>query len=215
MARFFTHFPKTYYLTDKNSSLDTVTNIIARFAFEREFKENSSAFYEYNIQESDTPEIIASKYYNNPERHWLVLLFNEIIDPQFDWPLPGRTLIDYVDKKYSANGAANTTPQSGITWAKSENNIHSYYMVITTTSEYDGSQVIDKYQITQSEYTNTAVSSTSYTLDSGYSVTEKITKEKWTYYDYEVRENEKKRTIKLLKPEFVPIVEKEFKKAVK
>lgn len=216
MARFFNHFPKTYYLTSKNNSgLDTVTNIIARFSFEEEFKENTSAFYEYNIKEDDTPEIIASKYYNSIEKHWIVLLFNNIIDPQFDWPLEGRTLIEYIDKKYTDNGTANLTPQTGIQWAKNENNIHSYYKVIKTTSNYDGSVVTDKYQITSEEYVNTAISSTTYTLQSGQTVTEDITKEKMTYYDYENAENEKKRTIKLLKPEFIPAVEKEFKKAVK
>jgi hypothetical protein len=42
-----------------------------------------------------------------------------------------------------------------------------------------------------------------------------ITKEKKTHYTYETEENEAKRTIKLLKPEFVSAVEKEFKKIIK
>ena len=35
----------------------------------------------------DTPEIIASKYYGDPEKHWIVLLANDIINPFFDFPL--------------------------------------------------------------------------------------------------------------------------------
>jgi nucleoid-associated protein YgaU len=100
MAKYFNYFPKTLYTANNSSAgLDTVTNIIARFGFEQSLKNNSSAFYKYQIQESDTPEIIAHKYYGNAEKHWIVLLFNDIIDPQFDWPLKYDVLIDFVDAK--------------------------------------------------------------------------------------------------------------------
>jgi hypothetical protein len=42
-----------------------------------------------------------------------------------------------------------------------------------------------------------------------------VTKETQSYYQYEVDLNETKRDIKLLKPEFVSAVEKEFKKVIK
>ena len=101
MANYFNHFPLTYYSGSNTTSLNIVTNIIARFGFEKSLKQNSSAFYEYLIKESDTPEIIASKIYGSPERHWIVLAFNDIMDPQYDWPLQYDTLIKYIDQKYS------------------------------------------------------------------------------------------------------------------
>ena len=56
MAKFFNYFPKTFYTNDnKPKGLDTVTNIISRFAFEQSLKENSAAFYRYDIQDIDTP----------------------------------------------------------------------------------------------------------------------------------------------------------------
>jgi hypothetical protein len=101
MAKFFNYFPKTVYTANTNSSgLDTVTNIISRFGFEQKLKDNSAAFYKYSIQDSDTPEIIAHKFYENSERHWIVLMFNDILDPQFDWPLDYKTLISFIDEKY-------------------------------------------------------------------------------------------------------------------
>ena len=215
MAKFFNYYPKTFYTSNtKSSGLDSVTNIISRFGFEKELKNNSSAFYKYQIKDSDTPEIIASKYYDNPERHWIVLLFNDIIDPQFDWPLENNTLIEFIDTKYTANGAANTTPVSGIQWAQSTNNTKAYYKIITRTAS-DSTQIEERFQVDANTYANVAASSTSYTLDSGTTVTETISKEKQTYYDYEVEVNESKREIKLLKTEFVPEVEKEFKRVIK
>jgi hypothetical protein len=107
MAKYFNYFPKTLYTSNNSTTgLDSVTNIIARFAFEKGLKENSSVFYKYNIKDSDTPEIIAYKFYGNVERQWVVLLFNDIIDPQFDWPFESNQLITYIDKKYTANGAS-------------------------------------------------------------------------------------------------------------
>lgn len=214
MAKYFNYFPKTFYTSNNNATgIDTVTNLISRFGFEQKLKENALVFYEYNIQESDTPEIIASKYYDNPERHWIVLLFNDIIDPQYDWPLQYNTLINFIDDKYTANGSANATPQTGLAWAQSSNNVKSYFKIVTRTSSTDS--LIEKIQVDANTYANVTVSTTSYTLQDGTTVSEAVTKEKQTYYDYEIEENEKKRTINLLKKEFVPEVEKEFKRIIK
>jgi hypothetical protein len=215
MARFFNYFPKTVYTANTAvGGLDTVTNIIARFGFEQRLKTNSAAFYKYSIQDSDTPEIIAHKYYDNSERHWIVLMFNDIIDAQYDWPLRYENFINYVDKKYTANGAANTTVQTGLAWAMNINNVHSYYKIIKRTSA-DGTVIEEKLQIDANTYANVGATSSSITLQSGNIITQALTKEKKTYYEYEQEKNEAKRNIILLKPEFVPQVEKEFKKVIK
>ena len=215
MAKFFNYFPKTVYTANtKVGGLDTVTNIIARFGFEKKLKENSSAFYKYSVQDSDTPEIIAHKYYENSERHWIVLMFNDIIDPQYDWPLKYENFINYVDKKYSANGAANTTVQTGLAWAMNINNVHSYYKIRKRTSA-DGTVIQEKLQVDANTYANVGATSSSITLQSGNIITQSVSKEKKTYYEYEQEENEAKREIILLKPEFISQVEKEFKKVIK
>ncbi len=215
MAKFFNYYPKTFYTSNNNTSgVDAVTNIIARFGFEQRLKENSLAFYPYQIQDSDTPEIIADKYYDSSERHWIVLLFNDIIDPQFDWPLNQNAIIDYIDKRYTANGVANTTVQTGIAWALSENNVQAYFKVITTTSN-DGTISTEKLQVDANAYANISSTTSSYTTQSNEVVTIAVSKEKRSYYTYEIEENEKKREIKLLKKDFIPDVEKEFKRVIR
>jgi len=215
MAKYFNYFPKIVYSANNNTAgLDTVTSITSRFNFTDNFKLNSSIFYTYDVQESDTPEIIAGKFYKNPERHWIVLMFNDIIDPQFDWPLKSSELINFIDKKYTANGAANTTTQTGLAWAMSTNNVQAYYKVVTKTNQ-DNIDFIEKIQIDANTYANVAATTQSFTLNSGDVITQKVTKEKLSYYDYEVIENESKRTIKLIKPEFISAIEKEFKRVIK
>lgn len=215
MAKYFNYFPKTFYSSNNSTTgLDTVTNIISRFTFEQTLKDNSSAFYKYSVQDSDTPEIIAYKYYGSSERHWVVLLFNDIIDPQFDWPLKYDTFINFVDEKYTANGAANTTVQSGLAWAMSVNNVQAYYKIVTKT-DIDNISLVEKIQVDANVYANVASTTQVFTLADGATITQVITKEKKTHYDYEMEENESKREIRLIKNEFIPQIEKEFKKVIK
>ena len=107
MAKYFRYFPTTYYIQNEQQA-DVVTDVIARFAFEQDLVDNDASYYEYEVKDTDTPEIIADKFYGSPERHWIVLGLNQIIDPQWDWPLQYPTFIKYVDKKYTANGANAT-----------------------------------------------------------------------------------------------------------
>ena len=205
MSKYFNFFPQTLYTTDSISG-DVVKNLTARFSFEESFKENTAVCYEYDVQDSDTPEIIANKFYGSPERHWAVLMINDIVDPQFDWPLDQRTIISFIDEKYTANANSG---QSGIAWAQS--NIKAYYKVETRTTNSTGAELQSKLEIDANTYANVAATTTNLTLDDGNSITITTTKETKSYYDYEVEENETKRTIKLLKPEFVSSIEEELK----
>ena len=214
MAKYFNYFPTTPYLkNDDSSDLDLLTNITARFGFEESFKENNSTYYEYEIRDGDTPEVIASKIYGDAEKHWVILSFNDITDPNYDWPLEQRTLVRFIDSKYTANGAANTTPQSGIIWSKA--NIKEYYKVETTTHNASETITINKYQIDANTYANVSSSTTSgFALEDGSFIDISVSRETKTYYDYEVEENEKKRVIKILKPEFIAAVDQEFRRVI-
>jgi hypothetical protein len=209
MAKYFNNFPKEYYtLEDRPNGLDIVTNIISRFSLEQSFKENTSIYEKYNVQDSDTPEIIASKIYDSPERHWIVLAMNDIVDPQWDWPLDYRTLISFIDDKYTAN-ANVAAGQTGLVWA--QQNTQSYYSVEKRTTVKNGEYLEKKVQVDANTYANVSVTSSNVTLSDGNQITISVTKESKTYYDYELAENESKRQIKILKPEFAYALEQELK----
>jgi hypothetical protein len=209
MAKYFNNFPKEYYtLEDKPNGLDVVTNIISRFSLEQSFKENTSIYEKYNVQESDTPEIIAAKIYDSPERHWIVLAMNDVVDAQWDWPLDYRTLISFIDDKYTAN-ANVAAGQTGLVWA--QQNTQSYYSVEKRTTVKNGEYLEKKVQVDANTYANVSVTSSNVTLKDGNQITISVTKESKTYYDYELAENENKRQIKILKPEFAYALEQELK----
>jgi hypothetical protein len=209
MSKYFNFFPKVLYTTDSNTG-DVVNNIISRFNFEEKFKNNTAVCYEYDIQDSDTPEIIASKIYKDPEKHWIVLLFNDIVDPQFDWPMDYRTLISFINNKYSTSANVG---QSGSSWAQSHT--HAYYKIETRTTIRTNTITVNKIEVDANTYANVASSSSNVTLADGYVITISTSKESQSYYDYELELNEAKRKIKLLKPEFVNSVEEEFRRVVR
>jgi hypothetical protein len=209
MAKYFSKFPKTYYsLENTPYNLDVVTNIISRFSFEQSFKDNTSIYEKYNVQESDTPEIIASKIYDSPERHWIVLMMNDIVDAQYDWPLEYRTLTAFINDKYTAN--ANTAAgQTGLMW--SQENTHSYYSVEKRTTIRTGDFSEKKVRVDANTYANVVISSTNKILSDGNEIKIDTSKESISYYTYEIDENESKRQIKILKPEFAYALEQELK----
>ena len=133
-------------------------------------------------------------------------MMNNIIDPQYDWPLNQRDIIKYINDKYSANVSAG---QTGTQWAQA-NNV-AYYKVETRTVDRTGKFTEDRIQVDANTYANVQVTTQTLTLADGESLTIAISKEPKTYYDYEIETNESKRTIKLLKKEFVPMVMKDLK----
>ena len=210
MAGYFSRFPKIYFSTNDGQSVDRITNIMAKISLNEAIKENTAVYYEYDITESDTPEIVAHKMYGSSERHWVVLMMNNIVDPQYEWPLTTITLNNYIDAKYSTVDYANSnTSGAGLTYAQS--NVHSYYKVITTTIP-NGSKIVNEYQVDANTYANVTVSTSSVTLADNNVITIATAKDTKTYYDYEIEQNENKRKIKLLKPEFVSTLEDEIKR---
>lgn len=210
MAKYFKHFPKVYYTPNSETeSLDVLTNIITRFSFEQDFKKNSSVYYSYNVEDGETPEIVAAKVYGSSEKHWVIMNLNDIVDPMYDWPLTQRNIIKYIEAKYSANASVG---QSGYQWAVQ--NTHSYYQIQSQIEPVSGKSTVVKKEIDFATYANVAPSSTTYTLPDNNSITIEIGKEFKTYYEYEVEANDAKRIIKILKPELVDVVEKEFKRVI-
>lgn len=213
MAKYFSYYPKTFYNVNEGSaSVDVITNIMSRFKMQEEFKENTSVYFKYDIKDGETPEIVAYNFYGSPERHWIVLLMNNMIDPQFDWPLSYTSLVEYVRTKYSANNYADTanTGVDGLTWSKT--NTHSYY--ITEITESFDQEFSQKIQLDSATYANTVTGTNTITLQDGNVLNQSNLKSTLSYYEYETEENEKKRSIKLIRNEFVFALEDELRTAL-
>ena len=150
--------------------------------------------------------MIAHKLYGSVESHWIILKLNGVIDVKTDWPLSQRSLMDAINDKYANNGILSA--QTGYQWAF--NTTHSYYKIETRTLIASGEKVVDTIQVDANTFANVTMTSVQYTLPDNNIVQIDTTKNLKTYYQYELELNDKKRNIKVLKPEFVPSVTDEF-----
>lgn len=99
-TKYFEKFPKLLYTLDDRETGQLVPDIFRRVKINDELKENNAFYDLYDIQEGETPEIVASKFYGDPGLHWIILSYNDIIDPRFEWPLTEYELVRYIEGKY-------------------------------------------------------------------------------------------------------------------
>ena len=193
--QYFNTLPKIIK-TDENSVSILMTNLMARASIIPELLKNPLVYYEYNIQEGDTPETIAYKYYGDSYRYWIVLFANQVLDPQWGWPMSNDVFEAYLLNKYG--------PVFPI-----HSEIHHYEEIDT---QYDSSTLtttVNTTIISQNTYNSLVTSTKSYSLSTG-SVTVSVSKRAVNYYDYELEQNEKNRSIKLLNVNYVGEVEAQF-----
>lgn len=70
--------------------------------------ENTLFYGNFDVEDGDTPEVIAERIYGDPNLHWVLMLINEKYDYLEDWPMPANKLDEYVSKKYGV-GNENAT----------------------------------------------------------------------------------------------------------
>lgn len=193
-----------------------LTNIMVRSEIIPSLLNNPMLFYPYDIQAGDTPESIANKYYGDSYRYWLVLFANQIIDPQWDWPMGPNLFEDYLLDKYtndtanSLNIAANTVSSAQVT-AYTQSTIQNYVKTITTIDSVSSTPNTTIYLIDQNAYINVIPTTTLASFTDGAQVEQTISKYTQTIYDSEIQQNEDKRNINLINAIYVPQFESQFK----
>lgn len=202
--QYFNTLPKVRY-ADKNGVATIYTNLMARASVIPELLSSSLTFYEYDVQDGDTPEIVAYKYYGDINRFWIVMYCNQINDPLWDWPLSGNQFDKYIEAKYGAD----------------KDDIHHYEKTISATNrtsgtDFDIKTTTETHVIDVTEY-NTLFGHTteqSYTFSTG-TVTIITSVRSVTNYEYELSLNEQKRSIKILNKNLANQLETEFMKLMK
>lgn len=198
--KYFQTIGTIYQPVDGNYVL--MTNLMSRAKVIGSIAQNPLVFYKYDIQEGDTPETIASKYYDDSYRYWIVLYFNELMDPFWDWPMPQQLLDKYIDNKYMP---VDGEPQDGLDYAMAT--IYEYRKITTKTDNESGFVTTEKTPITSTAYAALAPSTTTYEIPGGTTCTIQITKTVVTMFDYEIELNESRRQIRLLKSEYASVIE--------
>ena len=106
MPYFFSQVPNVnypkFYDDGKISEYETVKNIFKRAIVRPDIFENLSFFEKYNIVGDERPDMIADKFYDDPSLDWIILLSNNIINLNYEWPLTQRQFDRYLLDKYGS-----------------------------------------------------------------------------------------------------------------
>jgi hypothetical protein len=212
MSTFLDTFPKIRYDITKSklSTFDEITNITVRINVIKEVLDNISAYFTYDLSDGDTPEIIAEKLYRNPEAYWIILYANDMLDPQYDWPMNYAAFNNYIISKYGSRANATST-------------FHHYEKVITR--EVDNTITETRLTINKTNLANNSTYNNVFDYYDGLpeggtyetfsvngkTVVESINREAISNYDWEVSQNDARRSIKVIKPEYYPQIAGEFK----
>jgi hypothetical protein len=194
--KYFNTLPKII-TSDYNDSVIILTNLLARANIIPEALKSPLLYYTYDIQEGDTPEIVAHKYYGDSYRYWIVLFANQMIDPQWDWPLSGSNFNRYITDKYTSFNPNST--------------VHHYEKIVEQTDVSTNTITKNMIVISQTSYNSLVSGTSTYTLPTGV-VSVTTTGRAVDYYTYELELNESKRSIQLLNRNYVNEFESELKR---
>jgi hypothetical protein len=188
-STYFSKFIPLVY-PNRDDSLKVVSDIFFRAQFALEAKADASLYYEYEIKDSDSPEILAYKYYGSPSYHWIVLLANDMLDPLYDWPMSGVVFDRYLANKYGDE----------------INGIHHYetLQLVAPDDGYGytaGDTILDAGITCNSTFRYAYAGGTFEAPDAGIKVLN---------YDYEFKLNEAKRKIRLLDNKYLSDFIKNF-----
>lgn len=103
---FFSKYPLTEY--SSFGVVATITDITRRAKVIDEFKEHSVDFVPYTVQDGERPEDVSLKFYGTPFYHWIIMLYNNIIDPYYDWPMSSVQFDKYILRRCAELGVSQT-----------------------------------------------------------------------------------------------------------
>ena len=215
---FFDLFPLIIYdiERDSHSTYQLVNDIFFRAAFIKEIKNKKLTYYNYRVTNGDTPDIVAAKVYNDPHIHWIIMLLNDIVDPQKDWPMGDGAFSNYIEDKYgSIANAYNTVHhiEKKSTYRTIDSDGQPNDLVFF--SEVDNSDLLAPLstyfpELPYDSWDGPHNLSTAIQLQGGNSVTVVEQLSQISCYDYEFNLNQKKSIIKLVYPETIEQIKAEF-----
>ena len=167
------------------SAYETVKNIFKRAKISDDIFSDLTFFTKYKIIGDDRPDNVANKFYDDPRLDWIVLLSNNIMNVQTEWPMTQSDYYDFLIDKYGDEETINK--------------VHHYRCTGVTTN--DGIVIVPEGLTIESDF-----SVTYFDASIGSSVTKTGISEEVTNLEYENDIQDAKRNIFLLKPTYLNIV---------
>jgi len=190
MSAYFRNVPNFDYVSrnanEKNiSDYAAVKNLFKRAKFREDIFQNLAFFTKYSIIGDERPDQVAFKIYGEDTLDWVVLLANNILNIQTEWPMTQEVFDKYLIEKYGSYANLNA--------------VHHYETIEVKNSA--GIVILPKGLQVEQNY-----SVTYYDDIIGQEVTRTNITTEVTNYQYEDLIQDEKRNIFLLKPDYLNVI---------
>ena len=189
MSSYFSEVPNFEYVSRlpdaKISDYITVKNFFKRGFLREDIFQNLAFFTKYSITGNDRPDNVAFEIYQDSSLDWLVLMANNIVNIQNEWPLSNADFDELMLEKY---GSYDTL----------FNGIHHYETL--EVKDARDVKIVNAGLKVESDYSVTFFDERAGGMRT---VTPTIPV---TNYQYEQKVNEDKRNIYLLQPRYLQVV---------
>ena len=199
MSSYFQQVPNFEYANatrdGKNiSDYSEVKNLFKRGKLRDDIFGDLTFFTKYQIVGDERPDNVAYKRYDDETLDWVVLLSNNILNIQTEWPMTQQAYYDFLIMKYGSEEKLNETHHHETIEVKNTSGAVIVRAGLTVKSDYS----IDYYDF----LTGTQVTATNITT----AITNKV---------YENRIQDAKRNIFLLKPQYLNVIMNDMKDLLK
>ena len=189
MSNYFKQVPDFEYVSllpdAKISDYITVKNLFKRGKLREDIFQDLTFFTKYQVIGDDRPDNIAYKLYNDPSLDWVILLSNNIINIQTEWPMQQYELDRYLLDKYGSYEKLNE--------------IHHYETIEIKNSS--GVTIVEEGLTVESDFSVTFYDWMIDSLEIKQGITTPVTN-----YDYEMKIEDEKRNIFALKPRYLNVI---------
>ena len=183
---YFDKFPTTSYV-NPDGQRSGVKDTLRRAIFTNESLLQRSNYVEYTIKDGETPDMISQRFFDDPNYNWIILLFNEALDPFYSFPLSTNSLERYVNKKYGGQCLfIGNSDDSVAPFFDSTASLQEGDSLSTTRREFENivSGGIEKFnsetKVGRVKYFNTALSQIQLTEQTGvFEKGENLARRKW------------------------------------
>ena len=189
MSNYFNKIPNFEYVSRlpdaKISDYITVKNLFKKGYLKEDIFQDLTLFTKYQVQGNERPDNVAYKVYNDSSLDWIVLLSNNILNVQTEWPMQQFELDRYLLDKYESYEKLNE--------------VHHYETIEVKNST--GVIMVEEGLTVESDFSITFYDWMINSLETKSGITTPVTN-----YEYEMKKEDEKRNIFLLKSDYIHVV---------
>ena len=189
MSNYFKKIPDFEYVSRlpdaKISDYITVKNLFKKGYLKEDIFQDLTLFTKYQVQGNERPDNVAYKVYNDSSLDWIVLLSNNILNIQTEWPMQQFELDRYLLDKYESYEKLNE--------------VHHYETIEVKNST--GVIMVEEGLTVESDFSITFYDWMINSLETKSGITTPVTN-----YEYEMKKEDEKRNIFLLKSDYIHVV---------